>query len=189
MSVLQRFIGRAAPWPRLVRGNTFLSGAGGFTLVELLVALAITSLLVPVITSSMFQIVRGTDRNNSENIALADLDAVTSWLSRDLSQAKSTDLVECPTTQTSVRVDWLDETDWGEAEPAHYAIYSIDPGTTNLIRDYDGSLSIIGRHVAAITLCEVLASGVIEMNITTTATGASTSTKTLYLTVTPRPEA
>lgn len=189
MSVLRQFIGRAARASGDLKGNKLLSGVGGFTLVELLVSLAVASLLVPVITSSIFQIVRGTDSNNSANIALADIDAVTSWLSRDLSQAKSTDLVECPATQTSVRVDWVDETAWGGATPSHYAIYSIGAGTTNLIRNYDGALSTIGRHVTAMTLCVVVASGVIELNITTTASGASTSTKTLYFTVTPRPEA
>jgi len=190
MSIFRQSIRRVVPRLRQTRGNKSLSEGNGFTLVELLVSLAVASLLMPVIVSSIFQIVRGTDSNNNANIALADIDAVTSWLSRDLSQARSTDLVDCDTgTQTSVRVDWLDETDWGAASPAHYAIYYIDTGTTNLIRNYDGALSTIGRHVTAMTLCEVVASGIIELNVTTTATGASTSTKTLYFFVTPRPEA
>ena len=190
MSVFGHSIRRVVPRLRQTKGNKSLSEGNGFTLVELLVSLAVASILAPVITASIFQIVRGTDSNNSQNIALADIDAVSSWLSRDLSQARSTDLIDCDTgTQTSVRMDWLDETDWGAATPDHYAIYSIDPGTTNLIRNYDGALATIGRHVTAMTLCEVVASGVIEMNVTTTATGASTSTKTLYFTVTPRPEA
>ena len=171
-------------------GKRLLSRTAGFTLVELLVALAITSILVPVITSSMFQITRGTDSNNTKNVALADIDTVTSWMSRDLAQARTTDLIDCDTgTQSTVRVDWVDETAWAGESPEHYSNYYINPGTTHLIRDYDGSLSTIGRHVTSIEVCQVVATGIIELNVATTATGASTSTKTLYFYVTPRPEA
>ena len=62
-------------------------------------------------------------------------------------------------------------------------------GTTHLIRDYDGALGTIGRHVTSIDVCQVAGTGVIELNVATTATGASTSSKTLYFYVTPRPEA
>jgi len=158
--------------------------------VELLVVIGITGILAPIIVASMFQIAWGTDRNNNENVALADLDSVNSWLSRDFSQAKSTDLIDCNSgTQNSVRIDWVDESNWASENPNHYANYYIAPGTTNLLRDFDGSLGTIGRNVTGMSLCEVIASGVIQVNVTTASTGASTSTKALYFTVTPRPEA
>ena len=100
-------------------------------------------------------------------------------MSRDLAQARTTDLIDGGTgTQSTVRVDWIDETAWAGESPDHYANYYINPGTTHLIRDYGGALGTIGRHVTSIDVCQVAGTGVIELNVATTATGASTSSKT-----------
>jgi len=187
MSTFLRLLNTFRPRLTLRRSASGLVKNEGFTVVEMLVAVAITSLLVPAITSSMIQIMKGTDRNNNENVALADMDNVSLWMSRDLTQADSTDLVDCSVgTQTSVRIDWLDQSTWASEDPYHYANYYIQPGTTKLMRDQDGSLATVGRHVTGLTACEVALSGAVTLNLTTTAEGTNSATKTLYIIVTPR---
>ncbi len=159
----------------------------GFTLLEVLLAVAVAGLVMPLVVSSIFQIFQGTGRIRDDTVVLADIDNVSAWISRDLSQAQQTDLSTCPTTQSTVRADWIDETDWGSASPQHFAEYYIEPGTTLLKRNYDGTVGIVGRNVTAISLCQE-ASGLIHMDITVSAEGADPTTKTLVYYISLRPE-
>lgn len=159
----------------------------GFTLLEVIFVMAVVGVVMPVVVSSIFQILRGTDRISDETVVLGDIDNVSAWVSRDLSQAQQTDLPTCPATQSTVRGDWVDETDWGSASPQHFAEYYIEPGTTLLKRNYDGAVGIVGRNVTAISFCQE-ASGLIHMDITITAEGAEPITKALFYYISLRPE-
>jgi prepilin-type N-terminal cleavage/methylation domain-containing protein len=159
----------------------------GFTLLEVVLAVAVAGMVMPVVVSSIFQVLRGTDRISSETVALSDIDNVSAWVSRDLSQAQQSDLPSCPTIQSTVRTDWVDETEWGAAVPQHFAEYYIESGTTLLKRNYDGTVGIVGRHVTAITFCQE-ASGLIQMDITVSVEGADPTTETLFYYISLRPE-
>ena len=165
----------------------------GFTLIELLVAMGAAAVLFPLLVSTIYQVTKGTDHVNSSTVALADIDNVSTWIHRDLSVAQKvldpltlTLLVECGTgNQPSVRVEWVDVTNWGAADPDHFAEYSIEPGTTRLRRDYDGNVGIVGRHVTSLSFCRNT-NGVVDMNIVSSGGGITPITKTLFFYVSPR---
>ena len=168
----------------------------GFTMLELLVAMVIAGLVLPVVVTSIFQIVRGTDRVNSENVALADIDNASTWINRDLSLAKQvlnpddlTPLVDCLSgTQPKIRAQWVDETGWAvEGAEAHFAEYAVDPGTTILKRNYDGTDWIVGRNVTSIAFCRD-AGGLIHMDISSSSSEGTPITKSLFFYISLRPE-
>lgn len=159
----------------------------GFTLLEVLLAAAIAGVVMPVVVSSIFQVAWGTGRISSETVALTDIDNVSTWISRDLSLAQTTDLPTCPAIQDTVRADWLDETNFDAGPPEHFVEYYIDSGTTLLKRNYDGAVSIVGRNVTAISFCQE-DSGIIQMDVTVEAEGAEPTTKSLFYYISLRSE-
>ena len=159
----------------------------GFTLMELVVATAVVGLILPLVITFTFQVVKGTARVNQDLVVQQDLDNASLWFNRDLSQAQQIDLAD-QATASSIRVDWLDATGWGadSGNPAHYSAYSLVG--TDLLRDYDGVTSIVGRRVTAITfsrtcttVCEV-----VSVSITSAYSGATT---TLDYNISPRADA
>ena len=120
----------------------------GFTLVELLVAIAIAGLIAPVVVSGIFQVTRGTVRINTDLVVLQEIDGASAWINRDLSQAQTTNLNVGETLNT-MRVDWVDQTGWAvEGAESHFAEYTLSG--TDLLREYDGETQIVARRVANI---------------------------------------
>lgn len=159
----------------------------GFTLLELMAATAVMGLILPLVITFTFQVIRGTARIQQDLVIQQDLDNASTWFTRDLSQAQTIDL-DNGETKPSLRIDWVDETGWGSdsGSPAHYVEYTLD--APNLLRDYDGTVSIVGRNVAAIefsrtcpSICEV-----VSVKITSAYSGA---TATLDYNITPRTDA
>ncbi len=136
-----------------------LSRQQGFTIFELMVAMAIGGLIMPVMVGSIIQINRGTSQVNDNAVVQQDIDNASSWFTRDLSLAKTTDVLDGASAVSSMRVSWVDETGWAvEGGEAHCAKYSIQTGTTRLERNYDGgnncanpgTITIIARNVESI---------------------------------------
>ena len=135
-------------------------GQKGFTLLEILVALAIGGLIVPATAASIWQIVTGTSGVNTSLIVQQDLDIASSWFTRDLSQTLNTDVVSDDPPVSSMSLSWIDETKAGETSPVHCVRYYVEPATTLLKRNYDGgsgsdctvdgTVGIVGRYVDSI---------------------------------------
>lgn len=126
----------------------------GFTLIEILVAMAIGGLLVPVVVSGIFTITRGTHDINTDLVILQDIDGASAWINRDLSQALTTDLVFSASPVDHMRVDWIDLTGWAtEGSETHYAEYTLSG--SNLLRDYDGTSQIVARRISTIAFSHV----------------------------------
>ena len=129
----------------------------GFTLIEILLALAVAGMIAPPVVSAIFQMSRGTADIRASLVVQQDVDVASSYFTRDLSQAMTTDVVDLAAPVSSMRVSWNDQTSWAATvgEP-HCARYYIEPGTTFLKRNYDGAsdcavdgtVSIVGRRVA-----------------------------------------
>ncbi len=167
----------------------------GFTLLELVVGLAVAGLVMPLIVSSIFQLTRGTEQISARTVATADVANLAPWLHRDLAVAQEivdpatlAPLVDCTSgTQSSIRVLWTDQTGWGTADPEHYAEYAMVPGTTVLTRDYDGSVGVVARHIASLAFCED-ANGPVHLSVTSTLQGATSYMRSLSFYVAPRAE-
>lgn len=123
----------------------------GFTLVEILAALAITGLIVPVVVMSIFQIQRGTVQIRNDVVIQQDIDTAAAYFTRDLSLAQSTNLVCDGSPYATMRVDWIDGTGWGaeSGTTEHSAIYTLSG--TELQRNYDGIPQTIARRIKSIT--------------------------------------
>ena len=136
----------------------------GFTLVELLVVMAVTGVLMPVLVSTVFQMTRSTTEINRDFVVQQDIDNASTWFNRDISQAQATDIPDggLPPFPDHMRVTWVDETGWAtEGAEQHSGEYTLVAPT--LYRSYDcpagvidapscpnGTISIVARHVADI---------------------------------------
>ncbi len=126
----------------------------GFTFIEVIIVVAILGMLAPVISGSIIQLIRGTDRNNAKVVALADIEHVASWLNQDLLMAQTilvngepmvfgnpADLV----TGDNVTLNWTDYYGGGNATVHHSLYYVLD---TRLMRDYDSQVANIASYIS-----------------------------------------
>ncbi len=125
-------------------------GQRGFTVLELLLVVFVVGLVVPVVLTMVIQMSRGTNRINTEMVIQNEVDTASGWFSRDLSQARTTDVADDPDISVNhMRVGWDDKTGWAvPGQEAHYAEYTLSG--TNLMRDYDGIPTTVARYVADI---------------------------------------
>ena len=159
-----------------------MRGHQGFTLVELMVALAISGLIMPVMIGVIFHVSRSTVSIRSDFVINQELDIASAWFNRDLSQAQTTDVVDGAAPVDHMRVDWTDETDWAvQGAEKHFTEYTVSE--SNLLRTYDGAVSIVARNLADIKFSR--SGDLISVAMTSTLGG---STETLTYFVTPRPE-
>lgn len=119
----------------------------GFTLIEMLVAMAVGGMLMAGIVTAVFQIVYGAGQIKRESVALADIDNAAHWLTRDVVLGQSTDLVDGAPAVSQMTLTWNDSTWWAEQEESvsHSVIYTYSG--TALQRNYDGVVTTVGRHL------------------------------------------
>jgi len=120
-----------------------LNKAEGYTLLELLLVIAITGAIVTVVGASFVQIMKGKVGISQKSVAMADLDSAFHWLSRDLVMAQTTTF----TSTSNMTLNWSDKTTWAidEGVVAHSINYVLSG--TRLLRNYDGEVSIISRYL------------------------------------------
>ena len=157
----------------------------GFTLIELLVAMAVGGMLMSGIVLAIQQVVWGTDRTNSQVVALADVNHATLSLKKDIQMAQDTDLPNGdPVPQSSVTLTWTDCTGWAGDNATHSSSYTLSG--TELQRTYDSTTSIVGRNITFVGF--TLSDRVITVNITATGPGFLERIKTLKFSMQMRPE-
>jgi len=134
----------------------------GFTLVELLVALAVGGILIWGIVVTIHNVTWGTSRTNSQVVALTDVHQAALRLKKDLQMAQSTDLPLDGSTVTlspggdTVTLEWTDyTTKFGpDDEPLPPQEYSsgYQLSGSELHRTYDGTTSIVGRNITSVAI-------------------------------------
>ncbi len=83
-------------------------GEKGFTLLELLVSVAITGLITVAAGSAMFQIFRGTGSNNDYMTAVRQVQNAGFWISRDAQRADSVNTTANETAFLTIRwTEWV----------------------------------------------------------------------------------
>lgn len=119
----------------------------GSTLLELLLVIAITGVIVPVVSASFVQIMRGRADIAERSVAMTDIDNAAHWLTRDLVLAQTTNLVEGASATSNMTINWSDRTAWAgdEGTVNHSASYALSG--TQLLRNYNGEETIVGRYL------------------------------------------
>ena len=121
----------------------------GFTLLELLVATAVGAVILTGVVLSIYQVVWGTARSNSQAVALTDINSAVLAIKKDLMMTQSTNLTD-GVPQSSVMLSWIDYTFFAtENETAYHSTTYVLSGT-DLRRTYDGTVSIVGRRITSI---------------------------------------
>ena len=141
----------------------------GFTLIEILVVMAVGGMIMTVAMLTIYQIVWGTERSNDQVIALTDANYAAMWLKWDLQMVQDTDLTDGdPVPKSSVSLNWIDNTSFVAAnESAHSSNYTLSG--TELLRNYDGTTKIVGRHITSIGFIQN--GSVVTCNLTATGPG------------------
>ncbi|MFC1847602.1 type II secretion system protein J [Chloroflexota bacterium] len=140
----------------------------GFTLIEILVVMAVGGMILAGVVLSIQQIFLSTARSNSQVTALADIDRVVLSIKKDLLMTQSTNLTDGdPTPQSSVTLTWIDYTSSFSSsnQTSHSSSYILSD--TELQRTYDSTMNIVGRHITSIGFTQ---SGKV-IKVTITATG------------------
>ena len=157
----------------------------GFTLFELLVALAISSVILLGLVLSIHHIVVGTDRNTSQTVALADVNQAALAIKRDLQMAQYSDLTSFP--QSSALFTWTDYTSFPTGNKTHSSSYMLSGN--NLLRTYDGTQSIVGRNITSVSFSkDTQNERIVNVIITSTGPGAAKEEDTLEFSVCLRSE-
>jgi prepilin-type N-terminal cleavage/methylation domain-containing protein len=160
---------------------------GGFTLLELLVALAIDGVLICVIAAIIFQVSSVSSSSSGHMSAVKQVENAAQWISRDALMAQSVDTQGASGFQP-LTLTWVD---WDNTK--YQVTYTIVNG--ELLRDYsvnDGqpSQTMISQNInpdSEMTNCQ-FANGVLNIKICASVQrGSKVAIETRKYQVVPRP--
>jgi len=158
----------------------------GFTILELLLALAVSGILLTGAVMGIHQIAWGTDRSNSQVVALTDAEQAAFAITKDLMVTQETSLVDgSPVLQSSVNLTWIDYTGFSSSNStSHSSKYTL--AGTELRRNYDGTESIVSRHITYLGFTQE--GRFVNVVITSTGPGVRQRSETLEFSVLTRAE-
>ncbi len=121
----------------------------GFTLLEVLLTLAIGTVVLLALVGSIFMVMRGVPDIRERAVVLADIERAAHWINRDISMGRTSDLVNDAPPVVQMTITWFDYTKEAELEEsqAHTVSYSWSSITGELQRNYDESITIVGSHL------------------------------------------
>ena len=126
-------------------------GQRGFTLLEILVTLAIGSVLLGGAFLSVNQILVSTGRSNSQVVVLDEVHRAALRIKKDIQAHTSANLTDLQYGSTTF--SWIDQTGFApEDERNHNSIYSLSG--TELVRTFDNTPSILGRHITSLSFTD-----------------------------------
>jgi prepilin-type N-terminal cleavage/methylation domain-containing protein len=104
----------------------------GFTLIEVLMAIAVTAIIAVFVTVSIFQIVNVNSKSNSRLIAVEEVENAINWITKDAQMAQFSQFSETGTQPLPVNLAWANEYDYPPTSVS--VIYRINGN--QLLRDY-----------------------------------------------------
>lgn len=152
----------------------------GFTLVGLLVALAITGLIAGGITTAISQVFIFNMRISAHMTAIKQVESAVHWISRD-AQMASAITVAPGDTGFPLILTW---TDYGEGGAPQTVTYTID--SAELWRDFNGQTMRVAQYIDSATNCQ-LSPNEDRLTFTVTAT-VGIKSETRVCEVMPRPQ-
>jgi len=154
----------------------------GFTLMEILVVMAVGGMIMAAGLLTMYQVIWGTARTNDQVRALTDANVATMWLKFDLQMVQATPgLVEGVPSNT-LSMTWTNQTTSfdGQTLPVDHTINYARSGN-NLVRTYDGTPKVVGRNITSIGFTRN--GDYINVSISATGPGIIGRTRTLAFSV------
>lgn len=151
----------------------------GFTLIEVLVVVAISGVILTGAFAVLQQTMQGTFSNNNKTVVLSDINDAALYIRRDIQMAQETNLPVDGTPQNSVTFDWYDFTLFEADNISHSVDYTLSD--TNLLRNYDDIPSIIGRHITNISFSQD--GEFINVSVTANVSGWHEKSKTLNFSI------
>jgi len=118
----------------------------GMTLLELLVAMAITAMIISGVAALIFQEYSGTAIAKTSVTTAHEIGNAAHWISQDGMMAESTDLVEGAHPVGYLTLTWIERYDF--ANIPHSSSYYLEG--TQLHRDYDGTVTTVARDISKI---------------------------------------
>ena len=112
-------------------------------MVELIIATAITSLIVSGLGTAIYLIITVTERNNDEASALHDIRNAAYYISSDAQMASTTDLTDGAEPVDTLSLEWTDG--FGNAHSSSYQLSG-----TELQREYNSATTTVARHVSSV---------------------------------------
>lgn len=158
----------------------------GFTLIELIVTVAITGLLGAGVTMAMFHVFTQSNQNTNSMAASKHALNAMHWITRDAQMAQTVDPDEA--SGFPLTLSW---TEWDNS--SHQVTYTLEDGNLRRGLSIDGgapSESVVAQYINsdnATTNCE-LVSGVLTLKVTATVgEGSRTTSVTKVRQIAPRP--
>lgn len=160
--------------------------AAGYTLLELMIALAISAAILSSAVVAVYHVLVTSDRSVDQTIALADANRAALTIRNDLMMAMTTDLSSTP--KSSANLTWFDYTSsFGTSfQTNHTAIYTLNGKELRRFYDSTTNFSIIGRNISAISFTQ--SGKAVTVAITSSNTTLPSRSKSIQFTVHLRPE-
>ena len=159
-------------------------GQKGFTLTDLILAIAITVIITAVITLTVFQVIAGSARTKNHMTAVRQVQSAGYWVSHDAQMAQDVTTDDDPGTPELVTLTW---TEWESPKHSHEVVYSLVDNDLQRSDSVDGeapTVAPVAEYIDANTSC---AWDGFVLTFTVTATvGEQSETRTYE--VMPRPE-
>lgn len=119
----------------------------GFSFLEVLIGIALTSLMMGVLATGVFRLAQGFDQKNAQIAVSRRIDDAIAFVSADVRNARYTNLTSGAAAVSTVTLEGTDY--YAESLASHKAVYSLSG--SNLQRAYDGgTASTIGKSISSI---------------------------------------
>ncbi|MBA7659918.1 hypothetical protein ES703_67912 [subsurface metagenome] len=165
-------------------------GEGGFTLIEMVMVIAIAALIAGAAAMVTFQIVKGTERSNDHMTAINQVQNAGYWISRDAQMAENV-TADGLIPPNFLILSWVEE----ESDDQYQVIYTLEAMPGSELKKLQRHLSINGESDTTLvaryidpdpgrTKCELLLDGRLVLTVTA---NVSTHSQTRVYEVVPRP--
>ncbi len=154
---------------------SMLAKERGATTIEILAGVAILAIITPVLGSLIHGALTTPKQTVLALQATSGTGATFQWLSRDITQAQSSNLVNGAAGVSSATFTWTDY--YGGGQTSHSLAYSLDG--TNLQRTLNGVTSTVGRKITDVTFAR--AGETITVSVTASPATGVTDQKTIRL--------
>jgi prepilin-type N-terminal cleavage/methylation domain-containing protein len=152
----------------------------GFTLIEIVIAMGIGSLVTAGGTATVYQIFSNNARNTANMVAVKQVENALHFLQRDVQMAHT-----IQTSQTGadrITLTWVDW-DTSETHTVRYTVTSSD----KLVRTVDaGASETVAQYIAVLTPQAYTPGDPLTLTITSTVIGWQPSTETRTVQILPR---